>query len=851
VRIPALLRDRRLWLALAALVLAVRAGLPLLVERVIESQASQALRLPVRLGDVDFWLVLGGVELEDLRVGRKGSALDLAEIAPEASLFTLRRAYVRLGWLDLLRGRIRLRELALDEPTARVEREPDGRIAPLPEAPPEPQPAPQPAAEEGGAMPLAIDQLALRTAKLMVAHEVKGERDLLTFALEELTLGDFALDEKGISLGAVGIRRPSVRVQRQLALGGPAPAAAPRPAAPAPPTAPAPASARSAKPAQQAQEYRVQRISIERAAFALEMEQSQLDVALGLDAENVTMARDQTFPVRVTLELAGGKIEVDGKTGIDPIVFDGTLRWADLALPPLLAPLSPGPTDWLRAATSRGDLRLAVRLAPLTDAVNSALTVSGTAVLAGVDAGDPRQELGVAWKSLQVDLDETRIPLAPEAGAAKFALRAVVLDEPAFRFTLPATSLAELGGSEAPAEPAAGAPPPAPEPTSPAAAEPSISVASLELRAGRADFIDRSVTPEYTGALRGIAVSARDFRWPERDVKDLRVRWVGPDAATLDVRGALAGGTGEIRLALARLAVPGFNPYATSLAGLEITSGDFNLETRIGARKTTFQTRSQITIHDMGVGSGGSGMVPGVGLPINVVLALLRDPRGDISLSVPVDVDEGGARAGLGSIVLSALRATLIGAVSSPLKALGSVADLGALAVGERAAEPGIPPLEATPGKPELTESAAERLPQLASVLEARPILAFVLRGRAGEPDRLPVAEDLLREAIARDEEPPLPDSSFFQRRRLRSALEERARGETPELSDEDRAALERWIASVTVPRERLLALARSRAETLLARMAAEHGVAATRLPLGEPGEGEPGVTLELTAAAL
>jgi hypothetical protein len=376
-------------------------------------------------------------------------------------------------------------------------------------------------------------------------------------------------------------------------------------------------------------------------------------------------------------------------------------------------------------------------------------------------------------------------------------------------------------------------------------------VASLEVRSGRADFVDRTIEPEYKGALRGIAVSARELRWPERDMQDLRVRWVGPDAATLDVRGALSGGTGEIRLALASLAVPGFNPYSTSLAGLEITSGDFNLETRVRARKTTFQTKSQITIHKMGVGSGGSGVLPGVGLPINVVLALLRDPKGDITLSVPVDVDEGGARAGLGSIVLSALRATLIGAVSSPLKTLGSVADLGALAMGGGAAEPGIPPLEALPGRPDLTESAAERLPQIASLLEARPILAFVLRGRAGEPDRLPVAEDMLREAIAADREPPLPDSSFFQRRRLRSALEERARGATPELSDEDRAALERWIASVTVPRERLLSLARSRVETLLARMVAEHGVPATRLPLGEPTEGEPGVTLELTAAGL
>ncbi len=837
-----LLRNRRLWVALAALVLLVRAGLPLVVERLIESQASEALRLPVQLGDVDLWLVLGGVQLEDLRVGRKGTSLDTATIVPEAALLVLGKVYVRVAWLDLLRGRIRLREVELAEPTLRVEREPDGRIAPLPEAPPEP--AAPAEAEEGGAVPIAIDQFALRGAKLMLANERKGERDLLTFGLEELTLGDFALDKTGISLGSVGIRRPTLKVQRELALGRPAPAAAlaAAPTTVAPPAPTAPPAATTASP-----DYRIRRIAIERAEFGLLMEQTELDVVLALDAENATLARDETFPVRLSLEIAGGRIDLEGKTGIDPIVFEGTLRWSDLALPPLLAPLSPGPTDWLRAATCRGDLRIALRLAPLTDAAHSAVALSGTIALEGADLGDPREELAVAWKTLQVDLDETRIPLAPEAGAPQIALRALVWDEPALRFTLPATSLAELSaGAEAPAEPA---PPAATEPQPPAP-PPSISIASLEVRAGRADFVDRSVQPEYRGELRGVAVGARAVRWPERDVQDLRVRWVGPDAATLDLRGALVAGTGEIRVELAKLAIPGFNPYATSLAGLEIAGGDFNLDTRVRARADTFTTKSEIVIHGLGVGSGGSGVLPGVGLPLNLVLALLRDPSGDITLSVPVDVDEGGARAGMGAIVLSALRAALVGAMSSPLKALGSVTDLAGLTDGG-AAEMGIPPLEAIPGEAALTDAAAGRLEQIAGLLASRPVLALVLRGRAGEPDRLPIAEEMLREAIARDKEPSLPDSSFFQRRRLRAALEERARGVDDELSAEDRSALERWIASVPVPPERLRALAASRADALRTRLAEEYAVDPARLPPGEPQDGDPAVTLELTAAGL
>src|SRR5262245_58382713 len=144
---------RRAFAVLALLVglaLAVRAALPWAIARTIESQARSRLGLPVRLGNVDLWIARGAVALEDLAVGRKaeGPAAAEAEPDPATALLRLRRLFVDLEWGDLLERRVHLRELALEAPSIRVERDTAGRIDPLGPPPPADEAPPPPSAAE-------------------------------------------------------------------------------------------------------------------------------------------------------------------------------------------------------------------------------------------------------------------------------------------------------------------------------------------------------------------------------------------------------------------------------------------------------------------------------------------------------------------------------------------------------------------------------------------------------------------------------------------------------------------------------------------------------------------------------
>jgi hypothetical protein len=436
------------------------------------------------------------------------------------------------------------------------------------------------------------------------------------------------------------------------------------------------------------------------------------------------------------------------------------------------------------------------------------------------------------------------------------ALERVSLVEPDGRYTLPASSLAELlGGGEAAAETgpeaAAEAGPeaapeaePAAEPA-PAAAAVEFTLDTLEVKGGRARFSDRRVSPAYDTRVRDLSVAASDVRFPELGVRTLRVKGIIPDATRFDLRGGLDPKSGELRFELERLALPPFNPYAAG-AGYKV-GGDASLTSTVEIRGTTYRAENELVLHKLDVSTQKQGEFEGqFGIPIDLALALLRDPQGDIRLPIPVTVDEKGAGLQVGAVVRGALKQALVGALSSPLKMVGAVLP------GGGGGKPALEPLAAVAGGDALAPDAQARLAPLAELLASRPALGFRLAGRTGLEDRPVVAEQILVErAVAGEDLPQVEDAGFLARRRVAGALASRGRGESEELSPEDQALLERYKTALQIPPERLAALARRRAEVVRDALAS-HGIDARRLELAEPGEADaPGVLLEFIAAAL
>src|SRR5690606_641683 len=149
---------------------------------------------------------------------------------------------------------------------------------------------------------------------------------------------------------------------------------------------------------------------------------------------------------------------------------------------------------------------------------------------------------------------------------------------------------------------------------------------------------------------------AEGLRFPERVARSLKVTGASADGGRFELVGQLDGETGQATLTLNRLALAPFNPYARSAAGYTL-GGAASLKTSFRRRGPRYETKNAITLHKLDVSSQNPGdFEQRFGVPLDVALALLRDPAGNISLDVPVAVDEQGTSTGIGSIVAGALR---------------------------------------------------------------------------------------------------------------------------------------------------------------------------------------------------
>jgi Domain of Unknown Function (DUF748) len=854
-------RRRWPWIVLGvavALGIGLRVALPTAVERGVAWGSRYYLGLPARIDNVDFELLGGRVVLEGITVGARpdgvtprDAALEPPAIDAAQALVHVARVATELSWRDLRHHTVRLVSMTVDAPAMRVARESDGKVDPLrwaePLAPKSTEPAPTEPAEPSEPWKIALDRFELSAPDVRVIDTPSSE-EMIALSLDRFALDRIAVRGSEFELGGVGIEGPVLRARRDLLLQKPAaaPANAPAPANPAAPSAAPPPT----RPG-----YHVAKVDVDRMKFTWITEKGPLDVAITLRATDISADQGARFPLDLKMEIGDGWMEVAGDVGIVPPAYTGKLTWSGIPIPRVLLASVPQLAVWLRQAKSSGDLALDADVTGVKG--EPSMRVAGPLSFDALDVEDPKgDEVTLGWKQLAVVMHEVYAPLPQEGkplGTTKAALDSVKLIEPKIRYTRPSPQLdallgINLSGTPAPkgakAAEKGSAPPPAPKPVQGATEKGplDLAIASLEMAGGEIEALDKTVKPVARTRIHGLSLVAKDVRYPDVAVADLKFKGVLPTTAQLDVAGKLApGNVGDFTLKLRKLDLPVFNPYASAAAGVTVDEGDASVDAKIKLRGAKMNIDNHLVLHQLGVSMREPETFErSFGVPLDLALALLRDPKGNIALHIPVAVDEKGAKLGIGAIVASAIKSALIGAVTAPLKMIGAMFGGG----GEGGAL-SIDPLPSVAGQTALDGDQSARLDGLAKMMGERPTVALSLRGRVGPDDRPKVAEQMLIERWQADDGlPELEGTNILSRRRIGQALARRAKGEPTQLEAEDQALYDRYVASVAVPDERLAALAKSRAEVVRGELVAK-GVAAPRLAVGEPeAEATPGVVI-------
>jgi hypothetical protein len=377
---------------------------------------------------------------------------------------------------------------------------------------------------------------------------------------------------------------------------------------------------------------------------------------------------------------------------------------------------------------------------------------------------------------------------------------------------------------------------------------PSLHVERITLIGGQVYFEDRFVSPQQTIYWQDLRLDLSDARYPLTRPAAFTLHAFNMDGAPIEVRGTTQR-QGDVLLTrvqgtIERLSLPRFNAYVAPLLGYVVRRGAVSVTWDLTIPGDRVKVSTTVTLHDLGLSGKQSSSVleQQVGLPLQLVVALLKDLNGNINLQVPVEGQFGDPGFRLGGTILRALRDVLIGAVTSPLKLLGAVfsgEDKGTLA------DFSLEPIRFVPGTDQPTRAGKEQLARLGNFLAQRPELGLQLSGHSGPKDvqalqdRLILAQlqeqtvDAGTQNSAKTQEgkaTPLVTPHEEVRQFLAHRLEQPEADGTSTLSAEATTLLARLREQATITSQQLENLAQERVQIVIASLTANNAIPASRL---------------------
>ncbi|MEM9532835.1 MAG: DUF748 domain-containing protein [Pseudomonadota bacterium] len=520
-----------------------------------------------------------------------------------------------------------------------------------------------------------------------------------------------------------------------------------------------------------------------------------------ISVQDFSLAEGQSMAVELQAAVEAGDIRWAGTHQLTPVTAQGRLAVTEFPLPWLTGYVREGALVDLAAGTLGLDLTVAVgeELAVSGDlAVNSLATESQGNPLFSMD------NLAVSDLSLKVppeappaltvaELSVTG-PQAVVALAADGASNLSALTPPAVVATPEATEAA--AAPETPAEPAAG---------------PTFAVDTFRIESGALEFSDDSVAPAYRAAIQELngTVTGLNSAIDQPATVDFAGRLEG--YADIKITGALnpADRYTQVTLSSRNVDLTSANTYAGKYVGRLIERGRLDLDLSYELTGESLKGSNDVTLGQFSLGSSVESP-DAVSLPLDLAVALLKDPSGNIDLGIPVAGDLNDPQFRVGSVVFKAFMNLIIKAAASPFFILGKLIPGG----GED-----LQYVNFDPGAAGLGDSMSGNLEQLAAALAQRPNLRMDVPGVASRALDTP----LLR-AAALEQSLSLSELSPEERGLAISNAHETSIGPVPTLppaeeggaATADLAAAEQaLLAAIEISDEALLELAGRRAAAI------------------------------------
>ncbi|RFC37683.1 MAG: protein of unknown function (DUF748) [Candidatus Nitrotoga sp. SPKER] len=256
-----------------------------------------------------------------------------------------------------------------------------------------------------------------------------------------------------------------------------------------------------------------------------------------------------------------------------------------------------------------------------------------------------------------------------------------------------------------------------------AGVRPLIRIGQITLQGGNIYFSDNFIKPSYSANLTGLTGSVSKVESDDPTPADLVMNGKIDDDAALEIIGKINPLGTQLFLDLAAKArnieLTRLTPYAAKYAGYPITKGKLSVDVTYHIENGQLNAKNNIFLDQLTFGEKVDSP-DALKLPVLLAVALLKNSRGEIDISLPVSGSLSDPKFSIGGIIFKVFVNLITKAIISPFSLLAS-----AFGGGDE-----LGYVEFAPGISNLTPDAQVKLATLAKALNDRSALKLEIIGR-------------------------------------------------------------------------------------------------------------------------
>ena len=487
-------------------------------------------------------------------------------------------------------------------------------------------------------------------------------------------------------------------------------------------------------------QYQIASLALQNAETEVEDDSTGRPIILSAAPLNVNLkdvSGDLTKPIALkidaTLKPYGG-IKVDGTVGIEPIAVKLHVVTTKVDLSPADAYLS----SRLNVKISGAALTMDGNLEAARERDNFSLSYRGDAALGNLLLTDRlTNERLLRCSALRASRIDANI-----GEGARVGLGGVVLSDFHARVILNSNAKLNLGEVVAAPEVApnsgAGAiprsgyreastakrqPVVAAAPAKPPI-DADIRVGGIKLEGGAIDYTDNFISPHYTVALTHLSGTIGDFGTRSTTPAEVEVHGlinsVSPIAITGSVNPLAFEAFVDIKAQSDGYQLINLTAYSAKYTGYPITMGTLKVDVHYLVQNRQLTATNHLFISRLSLGKKLQSP-HATDLPIGLAVKLLKNPRGEIDITVPVSGSLDDPQFSVGGLLLQAVKDGILKIVESPFEALAAVAGV------EGRSSQHLEHVPFPPGQATLTPAATSQLLTVAKAMQNRPELRLTL----------------------------------------------------------------------------------------------------------------------------